>query len=228
MGKRRMFQDNEGHWFVQDDFDDEVDTRNEGNTPAAFAAAVRGDVVNAAAASTPGGIEAQEARGTRASAAEETLPIDMGKSEEILLKMGFSNFKKEDNLFRRCTFPTGWTKIPHPKDSRTVVILDAQGVARGEYFYKAAYYDRKADGHFYRRYQADQLRPASKQYQFEGICVIDRRVPFAERGEDWTGRKILFQKEGVYEDCEKLFEEATAWLVERHPDWADVLAYWNE
>ncbi len=227
MGKKRLIQGFDGRTYWEEDLDS-AEIKEEGYTPAAYAAAFSGDIRNTLAASSPAGIQSQESSGTRASAADETLPLDMGRSSDLIEKMGFTNIKPQDKLFQSCKFPSGWTKMPHPKDHRTVLILDAQGIARGEYWYKAAFYDQKANGHFYRRFMVDELRPAVRKYEFEGVCVVDRKVKYEPKGEDWTPRKILFERKCVYGDRDKVMEEAKAWLQERHPNHEDVLAYWNE
>ena len=79
--------------------------------PAALQAAMRGDLANALLASTPGGIEKQEAEGQRALVASTTLPKTIhGASRAQLTEIGFKFGEDADDLFVNCELPTGWTK----------------------------------------------------------------------------------------------------------------------
>lgn len=115
-------------------------------TPAALAALLQGDAKNFVAASTPGGIEAQEKDGQIEQSFLETLPIDgtaNGRGREKFEALGFVFGEAHDNLFVKATFPRGWRKRPTDHDMWTDIV-DEQGHKRGSIFYKAAFYDRKA------------------------------------------------------------------------------------
>ena len=71
--------------------------------PAALNAALNGDMENALIASTPGGIEEQEARGQQDFVANETLPIKCPREE--LEKMGFVFGEMADDLFVKVKMP---------------------------------------------------------------------------------------------------------------------------
>ena len=77
-------------------------------TPAALMAAARGDLANALVASTPGGIEAQEAAGQATFCANATLPKDCPR--EALEKLGVKFGKNYDDLFVSVTLSFGWKK----------------------------------------------------------------------------------------------------------------------
>ena len=113
--------------------------------PAALRALEVGDDENFVVATLPGGIEAQEARGQETFAAGDSLPIEMrGTTLDDLTSLGFVFGAAIDELFVECRVPEFWTKRPteHPLHTE---ILDAAGKVRGSVFYKAAYYDRRAD-----------------------------------------------------------------------------------
>jgi len=75
-------------------------------TPAALGALLRGDKENFIGASTPGGIEAQEARGQRDFVVNETLPIKCNFCErEQLEQMGIVFSDEIDSLFVRVQLP---------------------------------------------------------------------------------------------------------------------------
>ena len=51
-----------------------------------------------------------------------------------------------DDLFVNCTLPAGWTR-KSLSDPRGSVVLDERGIERVSVFYKAAFYDRKANAY---------------------------------------------------------------------------------
>lgn len=96
-----------------------------------------------------GGIEAQEAQGQRELVASTVLPFPgFGSSDADFEALGFTFGDKVpgDDLFREATLPEGWTRkgTDHAMHSE---ILDERGIARVNVFYKAAFYDRRADMH---------------------------------------------------------------------------------
>lgn len=112
--------------------------------PAALGAFLRGDLENAVRASTPGGIEAQEAEGQQTFCATDTLPVDIeGVSKEDLEALGFILGDKIDSLFMRAKLPAGWKKVA-TGHSMWSDIVDDSGQKRFAVFYKAAFYDQRA------------------------------------------------------------------------------------
>lgn len=92
------------------------------------------------------GIYAQERQGQAQVLASTTLPTDTrGRDAEFeALGFTFGEPVSGDPLFREATLPAGWSRkgTDHSMHS---VIVDERGIARVNIFYKAAYYDRKAD-----------------------------------------------------------------------------------
>lgn len=117
-------------------------------TPAALKALTSGDLQNFVAATTPGGIEAQERRGQAEQAKSETLPIKGtdGDNRKTFEALGFVFGSKVDALFVNVTFPPGWRKNP-TDHSMWTELLDDKGNKRAMIFYKAAFYDRHAEVH---------------------------------------------------------------------------------
>lgn len=112
--------------------------------PAALGAAMRGDTVNARIASTPGGIEAQEKAGQSNFVNSQTLPIPDGETRARLEAMGVQFGDPVDDIFVNATLPAGWQKIASDH-SMWSSLVDAQGKKVASIFYKAAFYDRRAD-----------------------------------------------------------------------------------
>jgi hypothetical protein len=184
--------------------------------PAALAAAMSGDLSNAMIASTPGGIERQEAAGQRTLVASAMLPKEIrGATREQLTALGFKFGADVDDLFVECELPPGWTKrgTDHSMHSD---LLDEQGRKRAGIFYKAAFYDRKADMSMLRRYGIQSWRTGSSE-DLRRVDVIDGENVIKEFGEvkfdDWDGQGALVAA-------------ATVWLTEQHPDWNNPLACW--
>jgi hypothetical protein len=96
-----------------------------------------------------GEVEAMEARGQRQFVASADLPTEIsGGTQEEFEALGFTfgDPYPHDPLFRPATLPEGWTKqgTDHAMHSK---ILDPLGRERVGVFYKAAFYDRRADMH---------------------------------------------------------------------------------
>lgn len=117
-------------------------TRN----PAALVALARGDIENAAVAATPGGIEAQEKAGQALLVASELVPKKLHPSRDDFIRAGFVFGKDADDLFVNASLPAGWTREPSDH-SMWSYITDEQGRRRVEIFYKAAFYDRRAEAY---------------------------------------------------------------------------------
>lgn len=171
------------------------------------------------AASTPGGIEAQEARGQREFVRSETLPRKFNRcSQADFEALGFVFGEPVDELFIACMFPEGWTKQP-TDHSMWSELLDAQGRVRAMIFYKAAFYDRDAHISLKRRYTSGRMPEHG----------------WSNRNGRWIGYvkdqdEIIWQTE-VYEgkdyaEQDRLEKVARAWLDEHYPDHENNLAYW--
>ncbi len=95
----------------------------------------------------PRGIENMEEQGQRDSCASDTLP-SQGSDHPAFAEMGivFGDPVVDDPLFRYCTLPAGWKKVPTDHAMWNDVV-DETGKVRAQYFYKAAFYDRKANIH---------------------------------------------------------------------------------
>lgn len=95
-----------------------------------------------------GYVEGMEAAGQRQLLESCDLPTDTSGTDEEFLKLGFTFGEphQHDPLFRPATLPEGWKRegTDHAMHSK---ILDEFGRERVGVFYKAAFYDRRADMH---------------------------------------------------------------------------------
>lgn len=152
MGKR-MDVNEEYYWdgtygYVRKDAQRKVQWREKGTlTPASLAAAVLGDMDNAIVASTPGGIEKQEAEGQQqfCNAEKTQLPIKIQHPDtrKTFEDMGIKFGKEIDNLFCEVELPSGW-KVEATDHSMWNRLVDDKGKERASIFYKAAFYDQRA------------------------------------------------------------------------------------
>jgi hypothetical protein len=189
--------------------------------PAALQALARGDIENAIVASTPGGIEAQEAAGQVMFVANSTLPKECPRAE--LERMGVKFGDDQDDLFVKVTLPAGWKKqaTDHAMYSD---LLDDKGRKRGSIFYKAAFYDRRADMHLVRRYSVDAYQQVDKDGNRTDQRGLYRTV--AKDGETVL-ESFGIREANAYRTGEEHQKTAAAWLTERFPEWQDATAYWD-
>lgn len=197
-------------------------------SPAALGAAVKGDLKNFIVASTPGGIEKQEAQGQANFVADKTLPIEcINCSRDQLKKMGILFGEVVDDLFISCKLPKGWCKKP-TEHSMWSDLLDEKGRIRAHIFYKAAFYDRHAHISLERRYKAS-YEPEDR-YQTE-ITYQEREAGL------WFGvvtdcGEIIYKTESIkkagYESTDRLRNTAKSWLDKHYPNHEDSLAYWED
>jgi hypothetical protein len=192
-------------------------TRN----PAAVLAAASGDIENFLVASTPGGIEAQEAAGQAALVrAADRLPTEIRPrhiTREMLEKTWGIQFGAEiDELFVEVVLPAGWT-MRASEHSMHSNLVDAAGAVRAGIFYKAAFYDRRADMRLERRYEVHNDYGDTAFH----VTVIDRKLGtvICDCG------SVL---RGDYQKLSTLEAEAEQWLKVNFPNAADPLAYWDE
>ncbi len=166
----------------------------------------------------PGGIEAQEARGQRDLVASEALPIKLqGATRKQLTEIGFVFGDDIDELFVSCQLPPGWKKeaTEHSMHSN---LLDASGSKRGNIFYKAAFYDRKADMWMRPRYSVDAYVQVGDNYEIHVMDAVGK-VSLRSFGSRHTTKYEINE----LRDAER---EAYAWLTEQFPEYQDTLAYW--
>lgn len=191
--------------------------------PAALAAAARGDMEDAIAASTPGGILAQEAAGQRmlvdsgALLPKRTTGIGDGPTrEQITAETGIVFGDDKDDLFVNVTLPAGW-KIEATGHSMWSKVLDANGIERAEIFYKAAFYDRSAHCYFHQRfnYENDYAEPIAS------IFVKDRKTGQVV----YTAGTVTSEQ---YSLREELYGGARTWLEKHYPNYRDPFAYWED
>jgi len=91
-------------------------------------------------------IEGMEAAGAQQVLTSDQIPTDAPWDD--LTALGFVKGEPVagDDLFTHVTLPAGWTRAGTGHSMHTH-ILDERGVRRVGIFYKAAFYDRRADAH---------------------------------------------------------------------------------
>jgi hypothetical protein len=189
-------------------------------TPAALVAAAHGDMHNALMAMTPGGIEAQEKAGQALLVASTNMPKEMHPSREAFEKVGFKFGNEVDELFLTASLPSGWKRVATDHSMHSTIV-DEQGFERVSIFYKAAFYDRRADASLVRRYQVGTIYPDATRGSeglAEGEVILTitdggkeiQRFPAVKRAKQFDGPR----------------DEAAAWLKAKFPNADDPTAYW--
>lgn len=199
-----------------------TDGKNMKANPAALGAALRGDYGNAVVASTPGGIEAQEKRGQTALVASTNMPKEMRPSREAFEKLGFAFGDDVDELFISATLPAGWTRAATDHSMHSD-ILDDQGRKRVSVFYKAAFYDRRANAYVVPRFSVTKIYPEGN-----GSVAADAMLPtiVADAGVE-IHRVGESRYLGDWEKGDQLEADACKWLDENRPGWSDPVESWN-
>ena len=201
-------------------------------------ALLNNDIASAIISETPGGIEAQERRGQTTFVAGDMLPKDIsGATREQLIRLGFIFGDDVDDLFIKAKLPAGWQKKATDHSMHSIII-DEKGRERASIFYKAAFYDRRADMSMSRRYQCgvepingwDNERDGWKGYVKDGESILWESV-MTDPEPDYKGNRNDESKRQAWLDWlskkDGLGELAESWLSENFPDWRNPLTYWD-
>lgn len=188
-------------------------------TPAALGAAAKGDFHNMVTAATPGGIEAQEKAGQALLVASTNMPKEMSPSREAFEKVGFKFGNEVDELFLSATLPAGWKRAAtdHSMHSK---ILDEQGRERVTIFYKAAFYDRRADANLVRRYQIGAIYHGDAGA--DGLAEDEIFLIVTDGGKE-IHRFLAVKRAKQFEGAR---DEAAAWIAAKYPNADDPTAHW--
>jgi hypothetical protein len=182
-----------------------------------------------------------------AVAASTQLPIE-GSEDPAWARMGITFGGKTDDLFRESTLPAGWKKDSAGSDPRGMGIYDAGNRKRGTIFYKAAFYDRKANMYPDRRFMVeDEYDQATHKRCLPGKIapvvvdmisgkpeIVFRSTPVDDPTEDEHGEYKKPKPEdhrAAWDLRERLQKEqrmaCCAWLDEHYPGNDDPAAWWN-
>lgn len=180
-------------------------------TPAALAAAAKGDLSNALVAATPGGIEGQEKAGQQALVASTDMPKKLDRT--AFEAVGFTFGEDVDELFMKATLPPGWTRAATGHSMHSDV-LDARGRKRVSVFYKAAFYDRRADAYLLPRYRVE------RDYDLPGDDLA-----YVVRDAGTEIYRTITTKRASYKDEDAHEQTAKKWLLEAVPNAFDPSAW---
>lgn len=174
-------------------------------------------------------IEAQEAAGQRTMIASEELPRKLeGAHQWELEQLGFKFGNEISELFIEAQLPPGWTKVAtsHAMHSD---ILDEQGRKRAGIFYKAAFYDERADMSMVSRYSISAYEKTEDGASYQLAITDSGKV--AKSFGVWGSADANRQRDQIQSEMavrDKLEAEAKAWLKKRRPLWPNPMLYWNE
>lgn len=169
-------------------------------------------------------IERQEAQGQKELVNSATLPTTMrGRAKEVLEQAGvkFLGPVEGDPLFQYVELPAGWKKVP-TDHSMASKLVDERGRVRASIFYKAAFYDRKADVSVVTRYKIanDYESEDTKHVVISQIKDGDKVIYSTEPIPFTTVKSRLAAQDEAYTRCKKVLDE-------QFPDWQNPAAYWN-
>lgn len=201
--------------------------KNPLSNPAALSAFLKSDMENFIAASTPGGIEAQEAAGQQNLIRSERMPrVDntgqREDSKEVLKKLGFKILGIADDQFYYTQMPTGWIwqATNHAMHS---YVLDEKGRKRIHVFFKAAFYDYHAHLDLLTRYHAIWRPQEGWDDHNLHDFAPDMKVAVALDGETeiWVSDPVLGKT------ALNVSALSGIWLNHHYPDWQNPFAYWE-
>lgn len=197
-------------------------------TPAALSALAKDDLENFLVAATPGGIEAQEARGQQAFVNSATLPREFNSgTREELEQMGVRFGADIDDLFCQVELPPGWRKVAEGH-SMWSKLVDDKGRERASVFYKAAFYDRKAHINLSPRFRVSSYHACDadgnflENGEYFATVILDGGNPrraFGVRPSEYSTLNTELR--------DKHCDLAHAWLKEFYPDYQSHTAYWD-
>jgi hypothetical protein len=206
-------------------------------TPAAAAALSNGDIENFIAATTPGGIERQEANGQFEFVMSESLPaagtvLEKFRGElpdrKTLTDLGFV-FGAVNGLFVQCKLPNGWKKRA-TDHSMWSELLDDKGRKRAAIFYKAAFYDREAFIRWESPLAQNSFLAGGKEtYEHQdgekttmyGLVSLHGKEVFRTEAIEIQTTKSRWQ---AGDEIRKLLD---VWINENYPDHRNPFAYWE-
>ncbi len=170
-------------------------------------------------AGTPGAIEVSEAAGQVELVNSATLPAEMGIDRETVTKAtGIQFGDMADDLFIDVVLPAGWSKraTDHSMHSE---LVDDRGRVRAGIFYKATFYDRRADLHFKRFFEIGGDYVENEAEVME-VKVVNANGDLVK---DFGAADRRESSDKYY----ALQDEAWVWLDENHPNHGDPFAYWD-
>ncbi|SRR5260221_12836600 len=211
--------------------------------PAALGAALSGDWENALVASTPGGIEAQEALAQQDLIESQKLPKegtiqptynhqDLPSNQVQLEALGFVFGEEVDDLFVSCQLPKGWTLQP-TDHSMWSKVLDGKGRTRMMVFYKGAFYDRRAHANIEQRFhilQWDAASPDLPEQRIDYSTDAWKTVPVCIYVKDHDGSSVFASQafgQGDQEAEQAAYRACDDWLEKHYPDYKNPFAYWE-
>ena len=169
-----------------------------------------------------GAIEAMEARGTQQLSESSVLPTE-GLDPVWAAKVGIKVLGKVDGdpIFSHVDLPAGWHQKTTDHDMHNK-LLDDRGRVRASIFYKAAFYDRRADMRPECRYQMRTAYPEETGKGTVATRVVDTakdNVPI-----------IAFEKQAgegeAWHASNAARKEAAAYLRDNYAAYEDPAAYW--
>ena len=146
------------------------------------------------AAGTPEAIEASEAAG-QADLADlartaNRLPIEGCEDRQAIMKKWGIEFRDDlDECFVNVLLPAGW-EIRPTEHSMHSDLVDEKGKVRAGIFYKAAFYDRRANIHWLGRYRVQRIEDDGSRSAWGSFDAVEDATNAAR--ENWAENQAVF------------------------------------
>lgn len=194
-------------------------------------------LLNAMTTGTTASVKEQEKEGQHSLLQSTLLPVSIRPSSEeaLFLQLGFEFGKvyEAEPLFREAKLPPGWSKEGTSHSMHTDLV-DEKGFIRGDIFYKAAFYDRKANMGLFRRISVQEDYDAldkdgTLSFHVSVVmpgrpddegCLLRKTIHTLTHEKKWEANKS-------YKARHEVRGEAEIWLKNNYPDHDSVLAYWD-
>lgn len=171
-------------------------------------------------------LENMEVEGQQKAIRRNKMAKSMRPEKEIWEQLGFKFSEiEDDDILYDATLPEGWS-MQATEHAMWINILDPNGRIRGKMFYKAAFYDRRADMSLNCRYDI-YTEHVDKDYSTRIVYFGNPEEKLFVAGQ--IKRRNSTGEEGLkaYREEQELREIATKWANENYPDWKNVNAYWD-
>lgn len=159
-----------------------------------------------------------EKRGQRQLVASMLLPTDRCHDIAVYEALGFKfdTVDPRDNLFQEVSLPPGWKKVrtDHAMWSK---IIDEKDRERASIFYKAAFYDRRANMRLAPRFLIGINYDRDDYDTTREMRILDGRSPILSLVEETPLKDGKTNYELQNATDKRLFDAAKAWLLERVP-----------
>ena len=173
-------------------------------------------------------VENMEREGHEKAIRQGLMPKEMCPAKEEWEKIGFVFKEIDDDLMYSVTLPEGWSRRMTDHDMHSEIV-DANGLVRGTMFYKASFYDRKANMVLLPRYKITYKHDDLDDNSYvTTIYFGNENEMLYVAGEVLERYDASVEEFYVAQEERRRLEEACkAYALENYPDYDSEFAYWD-